>query len=99
VRRVGVTTRASTEDTSSVQPSRRQIFGSGLAAAIAVGLPSEAKAEATVFKNPQELDDGYLRFFGEATTSSSYGGYGGNENNFDKYKYYYDIPNGWTADT
>lgn len=99
VRRVGVTTRASTEDTSSVQPSRRQIFGSGLAAAIAVGLPSEAKAEATVFKNPQELDDGYLRFFGEATTSSSYGGYGGNENNFDKYKYYYDIPKGWTADT
>ena len=55
-----------------------------------MGLPSEAKAEATVFKNPQELDDGYLRFFGEATTSSSYGGYGGNENNFDKYKYYYD---------
>ena len=28
-----------------------------------------------------------------------YGGYGGNENNFEKFKYYYDLPNGWTADT
>ena len=42
---------------------------------------------------------GYLRLYGEATTSSSYGGYGGNENNFDKFKYYYDIPVGWTQDT
>jgi hypothetical protein len=24
---------------------------------------------------------------------------GGNENNFDKFKYFYDIPEGWTADT
>jgi hypothetical protein len=87
---------------------------------------------------------GYARFYGEATTSSSYGGYGrashrmmtmvtiitsptrsffglptakmclshrstplplgslfsgGNENNFDKFKYFYEIPLGWTADT
>ena len=80
------------DDSSSTQPSRRQIFGTGLAAAIVVSLPSGARAEGETFKNPSDLGDGYLRFYGEATTSSSYGGYGGNENNFDKFKYYYDIP-------
>ena len=102
LRRVGTTTRASlmpSDDSSSTQPSRRQIFGTGLAAAIVVSLPSGARAEGETFKNPSDLGDGYLRFYGEATTSSSYGGYGGNENNFDKFKYYYDIPQGWTVDT
>merc|ERR1711990_362772 len=92
LRRVGTTTRASlmpSDDSSSTQPSRRQIFGTGLAAAIVVSLPSGARAEGETFKNPSDLGDGYLRFYGEATTSSSYGGYGGNENNFDKFKYYY----------
>ena len=56
-----------------------------------------AKAEAIV--NPQPIDEGWLRFYGEATSSSSYGGYGGNENNFDKFKYYYDVPQGWEQDT
>lgn len=32
------------------------------------------------------------RYFGLATSSSSYGGYGGNENSEDRYKYYYDVP-------
>ena len=36
--------------------------------------------------NPEPLGDGFKRFYGEATSSSSYGGYGGNENNFDKFK-------------
>ena len=88
VRRVSTTTRASlmpSDDSSSTQPSRRQIFGTGLAAAIVVSLPSGARAEVETFKNPSDLGDGYLRFYGEATTSSSYGGYGSNENNFDKF--------------
>jgi len=61
------------------------------------GAAPRAKAEAIV--NPQPIDEGWLRFYGEATSSSSYGGYGGNENNFDKFKYYYDVPQGWEQDT
>ena len=61
------------------------------------GAAPRAKAEAIV--NPQPIDEGWLRFYGEATSSSSYGGYGGNENNFDKFKYYYEIPEGWVPDT
>ena len=40
-----------------------------------------------------------MRFYGEATSSSSYGGYGGNENNFDKFKYYFDVPDNFERDT
>mgnify|MGYP001260999857 CR=1 FL=1 len=58
-----------------------------------------AAAKGQNFTNPSDLGDGYRRLYGEATSSSSYGGYGGNENNFEKFKYYYDLPNGWTADT
>ena len=58
-----------------------------------------AAARGQNFTNPSDLGDGYRRLYGEATSSSSYGGYGGNENNFEKFKYYYDLPNGWTADT
>eukprot|EP00957_Ditylum_brightwellii_P188457 14346807-Ditylum_brightwellii.AAC.1 len=38
--------------------------------------------------NPEDLGGGWLRFYGLATSSSSYGGYGGNENTSreDKYK-------------
>ena len=65
LRRVGTTTRASlmpSDDSSSTQPSRRQILGTGLAAAIVVSLPSGARAEGETFKNPSDLGDGYLRF-------------------------------------
>ena len=36
-----------------------------------------------------------MRYLGLATSSSSYGGYGGNENSEDRYKYYYDVPEEW----
>jgi len=90
--------------------SRRQVIGTGLAAALAGFVPLEARAvespaalaaaaKGENFKNPSDLGDGFRRLYGEATSASSYGGYGGNENNFEKFKYYYDVPNGWTADT
>lgn len=81
----------------STSTTRRQILSTGFAAAVLGCMPFEATAD--VFKNPDPLGDGYLRFYGEATTSSSYGGYGGNENNFDKFKYFYEIPVGWQPDT
>lgn len=39
--------------------------------------------------------NGRVRYLGLATSSSSYGGYGGNENSEDRYKYYYDVPEEW----
>lgn len=102
--------KANTSSESAAQSNRRQILTAGFAAAFATCAPFQAKAvEAPAalaaaakgenFKNPSDLGDGFRRLYGEATTSSSYGGYGGNENNFDKFKYYYDIPDGWTMDT
>ena len=35
-----------------------------------------------VIQNPQDLGDGFKRFYGEATSSSSYGGYGGSDKLF-----------------
>jgi hypothetical protein len=113
-RKAGVVVRASSTKTPSKEDdtgsSRRHILSASLAAAVAGCIPFEAKAvespaalaamaKGQNFTNPSDLGDGYLRLYGEATTSSSYGGYGGNENNFDKFKYYYDIPVGWTQDT
>ena len=54
--------------------------------------------EATI-RNPQDLGNGYKRFYGEATSSSSYGGYGGSDNNFDKFKYFFDVPTSYEKDT
>lgn len=51
-----------------------------------------------VIQNPQDLGDGFKRFYGEATSSSSYGGYGGSDNNFDKFKYYFEIPSSYEKD-
>eukprot|EP00963_Diacronema_lutheri_P000778 scaffold47_cov334-Pavlova_lutheri.AAC.8 len=42
---------------------------------------------------------GRVRYLGLATSSSSYGGYGGNENSEDRYKYYYDVPEDWDQAT
>jgi hypothetical protein len=51
-----------------------------------------------VIQNPLDLGDGFKRFYGEATSSSSYGGYGGSDNNFDKFKYYFEIPSTYEKD-
>lgn len=59
----------------------------------------DASAAADAIVNPQPLEAGWMRFYGEATSSSSYGGYGGNENNFDKFKYYFDVPSNFERDT
>ena len=88
-------------DESIAPATRRAFLNAAAAAAIGAALPTDpARADDGItFKNPSPLGDGFLRYFGEATTSSSYGGYGGNENNFDKFKYYYEIPEGWVPDT
>lgn len=80
--------------------STRREFTIGIASALTV-FASDRKARAAqeTIVNPQPLDGGWARFYGEATSSSSYGGYGGNENNFDKFKYYYDIPESFERDT
>lgn len=52
-----------------------------------------------IIQNPKDLGDGFKRFYGEATSSSSYGGYGGSDNNFDKFKYYFEIPSNYEKDT
>mmetsp|Transcript_38282 Transcript_38282/g.94970 ORF Transcript_38282/g.94970 Transcript_38282/m.94970 type:complete len:272 (-) Transcript_38282:131-946(-) len=100
VRKVGVVVRASAQpsEVPSAEPTRRQILSTGLAAAFVGCVPLEARAENN-FKNPIALGDGYQRFFGEATSSSTYGGYGGNENNFEKFKYFYDVPEGWQPES
>jgi len=55
---------------------------------------------AHAFENPTVLGNGFVRFFGEATSASSYGGYGGNDQGTDiaSFKYWYDVPDSWKAD-
>ena len=55
-------------------------------------MPSVEEARAAgVFvgdaDNPEDLGDGWFRFYGLATSSSSYGGYGGTENTSREEKY------------
>ena len=88
---------ASDGDARTLELDRRHALFAMATAMTLSGAAPRANAEAIV--NPQPLDAGWLRFYGEATSSSSYGGYGGNENNFDKFKYYYDVPEGWEQDT
>lgn len=78
---------------------RREAMVSMSAMTAAMWMTKCGRARAEGIVNPQPIDDGWMRFYGEATSSSSYGGYGGNENNFDKFKYYYEIPAGWEQDT
>lgn len=57
-----------------------------------------ALAEEVLEKNPLPLDNGYMKFYGAATSASSYGGYGGTDSAFlSSFKYYYDIPQSWTT--
>ena len=88
---------ASDDAVRALEIDRRRAMLAVTALMTLSGAAPRAKAEAIV--NPQPIDEGWLRFYGEATSSSSYGGYGGNENNFDKFKYYYDVPQGWEQDT
>ena len=88
---------ASDDAARALEIDRRHAMFAVTALMTLSGAAPRAKAEAIV--NPQPIDEGWLRFYGEATSSSSYGGYGGNENNFDKFKYYYDVPQGWEQDT
>ena len=88
---------ASDDAVRALEIDRRRAMFAVTALMTLSGSAPRAKAEAIV--NPQPIDEGWLRFYGEATSSSSYGGYGGNENNFDKFKYYYDVPQGWEQDT
>ena len=88
---------ASDDAARALEIDRRRAMFAVTALMTLSGAAPRAKAEAIV--NPQPIDEGWLRFYGEATSSSSYGGYGGNENNFDKFKYYYDVPQGWEQDT
>lgn len=88
---------ASDDAVRALEIDRRRTMFAVTALMTLSGAAPRAKAEAIV--NPQPIDEGWLRFYGEATSSSSYGGYGGNENNFDKFKYYYDVPQGWEQDT
>jgi hypothetical protein len=83
------------------RPYRQGCVAAPLEAANAEGeAPSAAAGKQTnIIKNPTPLGDGFRKFYGEATSSSSYGGYGGNENNFDKFKYFYDVPDGWQPDS
>ena len=88
---------ASDDAVRALEIDRRRAMFAVTALMTLSGAAPRAKAEAIV--NPQPIDEGWLRFYGVATSSSSYGGYGGNENNFDKFKYYYDVPQGWEQDT
>ena len=38
------------------------------------------------FSNPEDLGDGFQKVYGEATSASSYGGYGGNDTGTDRYE-------------
>lgn len=81
------------------EPSRRELAIAVASALALSGATPSARAASDAIVNPQPLGGGWMRFYGEATSSSSYGGYGGNENNFDKFKYYYDVPDDYERDT
>lgn len=55
---------------------------------------------AYALDNPLNLENGYIRYFGQATSASSYGGYGGNEEATDlsQFKYWFDVPKNWKGD-
>ena len=78
---------------------REMLFASTALVLSAFAAPTAPRASADTIVNPQPLEAGWMRFYGEATSSSSYGGYGGNENNFDKFKYYFDVPDNFERDT
>eukprot|EP00240_Pyramimonas_obovata_P003684 CAMPEP_0118933784 /NCGR_PEP_ID=MMETSP1169-20130426/12480_1 /TAXON_ID=36882 /ORGANISM="Pyramimonas obovata, Strain CCMP722" /LENGTH=362 /DNA_ID=CAMNT_0006876593 /DNA_START=27 /DNA_END=1116 /DNA_ORIENTATION=+ len=65
-----------------------------IAAAMELSLPEMALA----FENPANLGNGFQRYYGRATSASSYGGYGGTETEEDAFKYYFDVPSNWKSE-
>ena len=65
-----------------------------VAAAMELSLPEKALA----FENPAQLPNGLQRYYGRATSASSYGGYGGTETEEDAFKYYFDVPSDWKSE-
>ena len=57
------------------------------------------RGSALAFSNPEPLGDGTKRVYGEATTAASYGGYGGSDKSDDRFKYTYEVPEEWRAET
>jgi hypothetical protein len=94
-----VVARASDASRGGVVVDRREFALGGALALALIGRAGAARAGGATIVNPKPIDAGWTRFYGEATSSSSYGGYGGNENNFDKFKYYYDVPEDYERDT
>lgn len=79
---------------------RRQLLGflaSGAALVTSSGMFSPRASLA--FSNPEPLGDGTKRVYGEATTAASYGGYGGSDKSEDRFKYTYEVPEEWRAET
>jgi len=95
-----ICSQSSEPELSAQRLSRRDVLQKsslaiGLSAvATELWLPEEARA-ATAFANPADLGNGFQRYYGRATSASSYGGYGGTETEVDAFKYYFDIPSSW----
>ena len=80
--------------------------GAALAACAGDAVPGPAPRRAgpgggaaLAFSNPEPLGDGTKRVYGEATTAASYGGYGGSDKSDDRFKYTYEVPEEWRAET
>jgi len=84
---------------STLTSSQVSNNSSSFALASESGEQQQQQKTTTLIQNPQDLGDGFKRFYGEATSSSSYGGYGGSDNNFDKFKYFFDVPQTFEPDT
>lgn len=84
-------------DSERVPEVQRRNLIAGIALLSSGVLQLETVENARALENPQQLGDGFQRFFGQATSASSYGGYGGSDvSELSSYKYYYDIPTAWT---
>ncbi|KAK3239029.1 hypothetical protein CYMTET_51020 [Cymbomonas tetramitiformis] len=84
-------------DSEQVLEVQRRNLIAGVALLSSGVLQLETAETARALENPQQLGDGYQKFFGQATSASSYGGYGGSDvSELSSYKYYYEIPTTWT---
>jgi len=83
----------------SLKPRREALMiGTGLAVGLVSGGTQQKKALA--LENPLVLGNGKMRVFGQATSASSYGGYGGNDQGTDveSFKYWFDVPTTWKSE-
>jgi len=79
---------------------RRGLVLGGCTTAFATTVGLASPEVSLAFDNPQDLGDGFQVFYGLASSASSYGGYGGNENTgFSQYRYFYQIPQGFQSTT